>query len=237
MSIATEIQRIQTAKADIKTAIEAKGVTVDEAAKIDTYASKVDEVYDAGYEKGKSEGGGDNYYDTFWDAFQKNGEVMNYNYAFAYSRFNDESYNPKYTIKALKTASQSAHYVFYQNDAITDTKVDIDVSNGNACNFMFAYCNKLKTIKKIISGENSSFYNTFVGCSNLVNLTFEGVLNSSINLGAAKLLSNESVQSIINCLGDMTGKDPQTLTLHANIKSNLTDEQKATITNKNWTLA
>lgn len=196
----------------------------------------IDDVYNAGYKKGKGEGGGDNYYDTFWDAFQKNGEVMNYNYAFAYSRFNDENYNPKYTIKPELTNS-GATYIFYQNNLITDTKVDIDVSNGNSCHYMFGYCNKLKTIKKIISGENSSFYNTFVGCNNLVNLTFEGVINSSINLGAAKLLSNESVQSIIECLGDMTGKDPQTLTLHANVKSNLTDEQKTTITNNNWTLA
>lgn len=37
MSIATEIARLQTAKADIKTAIEAKGVTVSSEATIDTY--------------------------------------------------------------------------------------------------------------------------------------------------------------------------------------------------------
>ena len=37
MSVATEISRLQTAKADIKTAIEAKGVEVPSSAKIDTY--------------------------------------------------------------------------------------------------------------------------------------------------------------------------------------------------------
>lgn len=37
MSIATEITRLSTAKADIKTAIEAKGVTVPSSAKLDTY--------------------------------------------------------------------------------------------------------------------------------------------------------------------------------------------------------
>lgn len=37
MSVATEISRLQTAKSDIKTAIEAKGVTVPSSAKIDTY--------------------------------------------------------------------------------------------------------------------------------------------------------------------------------------------------------
>ena len=37
MSIASEIQRLQTAKADIKTAIQNKGVTVSSTAKLDTY--------------------------------------------------------------------------------------------------------------------------------------------------------------------------------------------------------
>lgn len=37
MSVATEISRLQTAKSDIKTAIEAKGVEVPSSAKIDTY--------------------------------------------------------------------------------------------------------------------------------------------------------------------------------------------------------
>lgn len=41
MSIASEITRLQGAKADIKTAIEAKGVTVPSSAKIDTYDTYV----------------------------------------------------------------------------------------------------------------------------------------------------------------------------------------------------
>ena len=43
MSIASEIERIQTAKTSIKTAIENKGVEVGEGT-IDTYASKIDEI-------------------------------------------------------------------------------------------------------------------------------------------------------------------------------------------------
>lgn len=59
MSIVNELQRIQQAKADLKAAIEAKGVTIEDTAKIDTYVPKVDEVYSAGYEKGKADGGGE----------------------------------------------------------------------------------------------------------------------------------------------------------------------------------
>lgn len=47
MSIATEIERIQNAKASIKASIEAKGVTVGDGT-IDTYASKIDEIQAGG---------------------------------------------------------------------------------------------------------------------------------------------------------------------------------------------
>lgn len=52
MSIATEIQRLQQAKADIKTAIENKGVTVGDGT-IDTFASKISEITGGG---GSAEG-------------------------------------------------------------------------------------------------------------------------------------------------------------------------------------
>ena len=44
MSIASEITRLQGAKADIKSAIEAKGVTVPSNAKLDTYDTYIDEI-------------------------------------------------------------------------------------------------------------------------------------------------------------------------------------------------
>ena len=44
MSIATEITRLQNAKAALKTAIENKGVTVPSATLIDGYASLVNDI-------------------------------------------------------------------------------------------------------------------------------------------------------------------------------------------------
>lgn len=44
MSISSEIQRLQNAKADLKTAIESKGVTVSSSAKLDDYADLVDSI-------------------------------------------------------------------------------------------------------------------------------------------------------------------------------------------------
>lgn len=48
MSIASEISRIQGAKADLKTSIEAKGVTVPSSALIDTYSGYVDQISGGG---------------------------------------------------------------------------------------------------------------------------------------------------------------------------------------------
>ena len=48
MSVATEIERLQQAKADLKIAIEAKGVTVPSSALIDDYADLVEQISGGG---------------------------------------------------------------------------------------------------------------------------------------------------------------------------------------------
>lgn len=52
MSIASEITRMLTAKADIKTAIEAKGVTVPSSATLDEFSDYIDEISGGGGEGG-----------------------------------------------------------------------------------------------------------------------------------------------------------------------------------------
>lgn len=48
MSVATEISRLSDAKADIKTAIEGKGVIVPSSAKFDDYAALIDDIEQGG---------------------------------------------------------------------------------------------------------------------------------------------------------------------------------------------
>lgn len=48
MSVASEINRLQTAKADLKTAIENKGVTVPSSTKLDGYAALVESIQAGG---------------------------------------------------------------------------------------------------------------------------------------------------------------------------------------------
>lgn len=67
MSIASEISRLQTAKADLKIAIEGKGVTVPSSTKLDGYADLVDSIEAGGG------GGGD---DDNWYVVCENKERM-----------------------------------------------------------------------------------------------------------------------------------------------------------------
>lgn len=56
-------------------------------------------------------------YDRFWDAFQSNGELETYGYSFAYSKWNDKTFRPKYDIKP-----SSGNYMFaYNNTTNTAT--------------------------------------------------------------------------------------------------------------------
>lgn len=61
MSIASEITRLQTAKANLKTSIEAKGVTVSPSATLDAYPAYVDAISGGGgsnWQSGIYESGG-----------------------------------------------------------------------------------------------------------------------------------------------------------------------------------
>lgn len=62
-------------------------------------------------------------------------------------------------------------------------------------------------------------------------------ISKNISFLHSSLLSDESIQSIIDGLADLTGLETQTITFHADVKAKLTEAQITTITSKNWTLA
>lgn len=200
-------------------------------------------------------------YDAFWDAFQQNGNRTNYTLAFADSGGRWEfgtTYKPKHPMKP--TSAQQMYYgsglkwnahetypvdfsqctEFYQCFAYAaiDRLGVVDMSKATRTANAFLSCNLLHTIDKLIASENTAFHSsTFSTTPKLANITFEGVIGQSISLANSPLLTNASVQSIIDCLKDLTGATAQTLTLHATVKANLTEEQLATITGKNWSVA
>ena len=80
-------------------------------------------------------------------------------------------------------------------------------------------------------------YKAFQDCTNLKNIKLTGSVGKSISFGHSQYLTDESIQNIIDVLMDRTGQTASVLTLHNNVKAKLTEEQIATITSKNWTLA
>lgn len=92
---------------------------------------------------------------------------------------------------------------------------------------------EIRCIKKY-AGQN--FGNAFYICSKLREVRFgKDAIWESFKIDV-RLLSDASIQSVIDGLMDMTGQTAQTITFHAAVGAKLTEEQKATITAKNWTL-
>ena len=108
------------------------------------------------------------------------------------------------------------------------------ISNSNTFNNLQAL--------EVIDGEpinlsSSGSNNMFGNCISLVYVRFVPLtIPKNISFSKSGSLSDETTQSIIDGLADLTGGTAQTLTLHATVGAKLTDEQKATITAKNWTL-
>lgn len=137
----------------------------------------------------------------------------------------------------------------------------LDTKNAEDCNNMFNGCSALEFIKGVNTAKAKWVTNMFFGCNSLKTVEepfdLSNCLTSSsgsIIMGGGEALENirfvpesikinfradnwsslssECVQSIIDGLATVT--TVQTLTLHKNIA--LTDQQKATINAKGWTL-
>lgn len=207
--------------------------------------------YDQGHEAGKQDE-----YDRFWDTYQQNGNRTEYNMAFGGAGWTDETFKPKYPIKPtsaeitfhksmlttipdgiLDFSGVKNGYQTFRNGAFV-TLPKIDISNcSEGTNMLIAYCPNLKKIKKLVVSERTNFNaNAFNSLPSLEDVEIEGTIAKSVSFWSVPLLTNESVQSIIDHLKDLTGATALTLTFHATVGAKLTDTQKAAISAKNWTL-
>lgn len=133
----------------------------------------------------------------------------------------------------LNTESCTNHvYAFAYSKKLEYVK-GINTSKSTDVNGMFRDCNALKTIEEPLDFSSTTNTSAFRYTPALENVRFvEKTIKYSIAFNSP-LLSAESIQSIIDGLA--TVETAQTLTLNSAIA--LTDEQKATINAKGWTLA
>jgi hypothetical protein len=200
-------------------------------------------------------------YDRFWDEYQKTG---NYIGAFAGYGWNANTIKPKKDIKPTNALSMFFYnqmggdlVAFFENLGIA-----LDFSINKNANNLFQY-SKFTRVGKIYS-DADTWYTTFGGCKQLVtidefgryddgeirgglasaftdctalvNIKVKGIIAGNASFKWSPMLSDASVQSIIDHLKDLTGAATQTLTFHAEVGAKLTEEQKAAMTAKNWTL-
>lgn len=118
----------------------------------------------------------------------------------------------------------------------------VEFTNGIKSKNVAHMFNTVTNIKKILGEIDVSLctvLNTmFSGDIYLEEVYFvKNTIKLNISFANSPLLIDQSIQSIIDGLADLTDSDAQTITFHADVKAKLTDEQIASITSKNWTLA
>ena len=123
-------------------------------------------------------------------------------------------------------------------NAMEHITLNADTSQNTTFQQAFCYMKNLVTIDGTPLDCSSSTNNAMFGAVPMLKEIrfFKESIYTSLNISSPTNLSNETIQSVIDGLADLTGKTAQTVTFHKNVGAKLTDEQKATITAKNWTL-
>ena len=184
MSIATEISRIQQAKADIKTAIEAKGVTVPSSATIDTYDDYVSQI--------SGGGGGTSYENDLKALIERTGTTINipsgvtsigsYTFSGYYgltsidipdsvTSIGNDAFRGCMSLSSIEIPSGVTYldsYVFFNCQGLTS--IDIPDSVTSIGNRTFYNCQSLTSIE-IPSGVTSIEQYAFNRCSSLTSIT------------------------------------------------------------------
>lgn len=152
--------------------------------------------------------------------------------------FNSPFYNCK-TLESIEQLNVSSATTLASLFAQSNNLKSIDFVNSTSkvttFSSLFAGKTMLETVKGLDLSSATNLASMFASCSNLKNITFvENSIKINFNLSSSSLLSDESIQSLIDGLA--TVETAQNLTIHNDIATKLTDEQKTTITSKNWNI-
>ena len=164
MSIATEIQRLQTAKEDIKTSIENKGVTVSPTATLDEYSYYVGQIIVSG--------GDDNLAPFLEDsltaitASMLQGIITLKPYAFAYANNLKKAELPN----GLTGISTNCFYSCSKLESVTIPST-VTTIGYNA----FYYCSNLTSITVLATTPPTLESTSFIGTTCLIYVPSESV--------------------------------------------------------------
>lgn len=165
MSIATEITRLQNAKANLKTAIEAKGVTVSQSATLSDYPALVESI----------PSGTDNF-----EAALNNSLTSYSNDSITTIRSYGLAYLTNLTSVSLPNLQTINSYAFY-NDAnldFGDSEFPFPRAKGSIGAYAFRYCYGLKGEITLPTAVTSLGNYTFANCYNMTKFTALGAVTS-----------------------------------------------------------
>lgn len=227
---------------------------------VEQLKTDMDNVYDAGYQKGKSEGGVDYLKYVKEVAFDNLSLFGKSEITFDLLNLKSMAYFYQPTLLTNGHVNNVVKHITINcpnqinsmrcsfdgnsiyDDMLEHITLNVDTSKCQWWMYSFHRMYALKTIDGTpldLSSVNANGYsNMFRSSDALQNVAFKAQsIVDDLSFGGCSMLSDESIQSIIDGLADLTGQTSQTLTFHADVKAKLTEEQIATITSKNWTLA
>lgn len=194
MSVATEITRIQGAKADLKTSIESKGVTVPSSALIDEYADYVDAIQTGGGDTAMKE----NVQGTLTSYTIPNDVTSIRDYAFAYLYGLTSVTIPNSVTSIGSNAFKSCTSLTSVTIPDSVTKIEGAAFNG---------CALLQAIT-IPSNVTSIGYYTLVGCQSLKYAKFSGLTPPSIDSYSGQLEYMQDILVPQSAVSDYVTKFP-----------------------------
>ena len=191
MSIESEITRLQGAKADIKTAIEAKGVTVPSNALLDTYDDYIAQI---------SGGSSDDYFAPQTTATNATPLTTLLKYpAVSTPNVTQFSFSGCYAIESIDTSGFANALLnnMYNMFSSCEKLEEIDLSNFTTTNVtsissMFYGCKKLKSVdmSTFSFGNVTTMNGVFNGCNEIETIVFPSSINDNKNTSMENMFQN-----------------------------------------------
>lgn len=116
--------------------------------------------------------------------------------------------------------------------------LNMDTSKAAYADNMFNGLTNLTTVDGTpldFSSVQNATVNVAGSCAKLAHIRFApGTIKCGVSFATNRQLTNESIQSIIDGLADLTGQAAKTVRFHTDVVLKLTDEQWQQINSKNW---
>ena len=252
MSVATEIERIQTAKETLKTKLNAKNDSEHQITNelISDYGPFVDSISGVDineYFKPTIQGG----YGYGWrDSFIKFRSPLIVEGTNGYDMFNGYAFETAPELIGAEKLT-SAMQMFYSSNYLKYVP-DFNTSNVTTMYAMFQYSPNLITVPKLNASKVVIIANMFGNCRNLTNLgglenlgqaydttKSANYSNYKLDLSDSNNLTHDSLMNVINNLYDIKSKgcNPQSLVLGSTNLAKLTAEEIQIATDKGFSVS